>query len=101
MPFALKDPGVAMKGTVTTQGSVFFKDAVADYDSTLVQTLPRGGLEHFCQDGGRPSSGKRPPPNRACLAARSTLEPETEQRRLFRGGSYQAAVAAGILPVAQ
>ena len=37
VPFALKDLGIALKGTVTTQGCAFFKDAIADHDSTLVQ----------------------------------------------------------------
>ena len=37
VPFLLKDLGVALKGTVTTDGSRLFKDQVFDYDSTLVE----------------------------------------------------------------
>ena len=37
VPFALKDLGVSLNGTVTTNGCGFFRDAVADHDSTLVQ----------------------------------------------------------------
>ena len=31
----LKDLGMALKGTVTTNGSRFYRDAVADYTSTV------------------------------------------------------------------
>lgn len=36
VPFLLKDLGMALKGTVTTNGSRFFRDARADYISTVV-----------------------------------------------------------------
>ncbi|WP_029527730.1 amidase [Polaromonas glacialis] len=98
VPFALKDLGVAMKGTVTTQGCAFFKDAVADHDSTLVQRYRAAGLNIFAK----------------------TTTPEfgqtaTTESRLFgltrnpwnlnysaggSSGGAAVAVAAGILPVA-
>ena len=98
VPFALKDLGVAMKGTATTQGSVFFKDAVADQDSTLVQRYRAAGLNIFAK----------------------TTTPEfgqtaTTESRLFgltrnpwnlgysaggSSGGAAVAVAAGILPMA-
>jgi Asp-tRNA(Asn)/Glu-tRNA(Gln) amidotransferase A subunit family amidase len=49
VPFALKDLGVAMTGTVTTNGCAFFKDAVADHDSTLVQRYKAAGLNIFAK----------------------------------------------------
>jgi Asp-tRNA(Asn)/Glu-tRNA(Gln) amidotransferase A subunit family amidase len=47
VPFLLKDLGLALEGTVTTQGCAFFKDAVADHDSTLVQRYRAAGLNIF------------------------------------------------------
>lgn len=44
MPFALKDMGIAMQGTVTTNGRAFFRDAVADVDSTRVLRGRKLGL---------------------------------------------------------
>lgn len=98
VPFALKDLGIALQGTITTQGCAFFKDAVAGHDSTLVQRYRSAGLNIFAK----------------------TTSPEfgqtaTTESRLFgltrnpwnldysaggSSGGAAAAVAAGILPVA-
>lgn len=98
VPFALKDLGVAMKGTVTTHGSVFFKDALADHDSTLVQRYRAAGLNIFAK-----------------LTTPEFGQTATTESRLFgltrnpwnlayssggSSGGSAAAVAAGILPVA-
>lgn len=98
VPWLLKDLGIAMKGTVTTHGSVFFKDALADHDSTLVTRYRRAGLvifgkTHSPEFGGTASSESalfgdtRNPWNLALSAGGSS------------GGSA-AAVAAGIVPAA-
>ena len=55
VPFALKDLGVSLNGTVTTNGCGFFRDAVADHDSTLVQ-------RHRDVDG-RSNANSGPDPN--------------------------------------
>ena len=98
VPFALKDLGVALQGTVTTQGCAFYKDAVADHDSTLVQRYRAAGLNIFAKTT-TPEFGQtgttesrlfgltRNPWNRAYSAGGSS-------------GGAAAAVAAGILPVA-
>lgn len=98
VPFALKDLGVAMKGTITTQGCAFFKDAMADHDSTLVQRYRGAGLNIFAKTT-TPEFGQtgttesrlfgltRNPWNLAYSAGGSS-------------GGAAAAVAAGILPVA-
>jgi Asp-tRNA(Asn)/Glu-tRNA(Gln) amidotransferase A subunit family amidase len=98
VPFALKDLGIALKGTVTTQGCAFFKDAVADHDSTLVQRYQAAGLNIFAKTTS-PEFGQtattesrlfgltRNPWNLAMSAGGSS-------------GGAAAAVAAGILPVA-
>ena len=49
VPFALKDLGVALKGTITTHGCAFFKQAVAEFDSTLVQRYLAAGLNIFAK----------------------------------------------------
>ena len=98
VPFALKDLGVAMKGTVTTQGSVFFKDAVADYDSTLVQRYRAAGLNIFAKLAS-PEFGQTATTESRLFGR--TLNPWN--LKLSSGGSSggsAAAVAAGILPVA-
>src|SRR5690606_8271788 len=46
-PMLLKDLGVQLRGTVTSNGSAFFRDAVADYDSTLVSRYRAAGLVIF------------------------------------------------------
>ncbi|QDX80475.1 amidase [Denitratisoma sp. DHT3] len=47
VPYLLKDLGIALKGTVTSNGCAFFKDAVADYDSTLTERYRKAGLVIF------------------------------------------------------
>jgi Asp-tRNA(Asn)/Glu-tRNA(Gln) amidotransferase A subunit family amidase len=98
LPFALKDLGVALRGTITTQGCAFFKDAVANHDSTLVQRYRAAGLNIFAKTTS-PEFGQtattesrlfgltRNPWNLAYSAGGSS-------------GGAAAAVAAGILPVA-
>ena len=98
VPFALKDLGIALNGTVTTNGCAFFKDAVADHDSTLVQRYQAAGLNIFAK-----------------LASPEFGQTATTESRLFgatrnpwnlaysaggSSGGSAAAVAAGVLPVA-
>ncbi|NMG31565.1 amidase [Aromatoleum evansii] len=98
VPFALKDLAVALKGTVTTNGCAFFKDAVADHDSTLVQRYKAAGMNIFAK-----------------LATPEFGQTGTTESRLFgptrnpwdlgrssggSSGGASAAVAAGVLPVA-
>src|SRR5262249_45840240 len=47
VPFALKDLGQYLKGTITSVGSRVWKDQVADYDSTLVTRYKQAGLVIF------------------------------------------------------
>jgi len=47
VPFALKDLGQYLKGTVTSAGGRVWKDQVADYDSTLVTRYKLAGLVIF------------------------------------------------------
>src|SRR5499425_2726888 len=47
VPFALKDLGQYLKGTITSAGGRVWKDQVADYDSTLVKRYKQAGLVIF------------------------------------------------------
>ncbi len=98
VPFLLKDLNVALEGTVTSEGSRFFADAIADTDSTVVDRYRRAGLVIF----GKTAS----PEFGATATTESTLWGDTRNpwnRAYSAGGSSggaAAAVAAGILPVA-
>ena len=98
VPYLLKDLGDALAGAVTSAGSGFFRDAVADHDSEIVLRLRRAGLVIF---------GKT---NTSEFGLSTSVEP-----RLFgptqnpwrpgisaggSSGGAAAAVAAGMLPMA-
>ena len=98
VPMLLKDLGTALKGTPTTNGSRFFRDAAMDYDSTLVQRYRAAGLVIF---------GKTASPEFG-----ATATTESKQWGITRNpwnlthssggssGGAAAAVAAGIIPAA-
>lgn len=98
VPMLLKDLGVALRGTVTTNGSVFFRDAVAGYDSTLVSRYRAAGLVIF---------GKSASPE---LGQTATTESKlwgvthnpwhADYSAGGSSGGAAAAVAAGIIPAA-
>lgn len=98
VPWLLKDLGIHLAGTVTTNGSAFFRDDVSRFDSTLVGRYRRGGLVIF---------GK--------TAAPEFGQTATTESRLWgltrnpwnlahttggSSGGAAAAVAAGIVPAA-
>lgn len=98
VPFLLKDLGVSLKGTVTTQGCTFFKDAVADHDSTLVQRYRNAGLNIV---------GKTTSPEFGQTATTESrlfgLTRNPWNQAISAGGSSggaAVAVASGIVPVA-
>jgi amidase len=94
VPFLLKDLGIALEGTVTTHGSVFFKDVLYDYDSTLVERYKSAGLVIFGKTHS-PEFGGTPTTESVLFGA----TPNPWKRGISAGGSA-AAVAAGILPAA-
>jgi amidase len=98
VPFALKDLGQYLRGTVTSAGSRVWKDDVADYDSTLVARYKQAGLVIF---------GKTTTPELGLTTTtESVLFGETHNpwdlTRTSGGssGGSAAAVAARILPAA-
>lgn len=99
VPMLLKDLGLACKGTPTTNGSRFFRDAVMDYDSTLVQRYRAAGLVIFGKTASPEFGATATTESKLWGATRNPWNLE-----LSSGGSSggaAAAVAAGILPAAQ
>jgi len=98
VPFLLKDLGVQMKGVPTTNGSRFFRDAVADHDSTLVQRYRAAGLVIF----GKTAS----PEFGGTATTESKLWGQTHNPWNLKhssggsSGGAAVAVAAGIVPAA-
>src|SRR5262245_17112554 len=98
VPFALKDLGEFLEGTITSAGGRIWKDQTADYDSTLVTRYKQAGLVIF---------GKTTTPE---LGLTTTTESVLHGRtrnpwnlELTSGGSSggaSAAVASRILPMA-
>lgn len=98
VPMLLKDLGIALKDTVTSQGSAFFRDAVADHDSTVVQRYRQAGLNIF---------GKTASPEFGQTGTTESrlwgLTRNPWNREYSAGGSSggaAAAVAAGMIPAA-
>lgn len=97
VPFLLKDLGMSFKGTITTNGSVFFKNAVSSYNSTLVQRYQKAGLvifgkTHSPEFGGSPSS-------ESTLFGATHNPWNLEHIAGGSSGGTAAAIAAGIVPV--
>ena len=98
VPFALKDLGIAMKGTVTTNGCAFFRDAVAEVDSTLVQRHRAAGLNIFAKTTS-PEFGQTATTESKLFGL--TRNPwNLEHSTGGSSGGAAAVVAAGILPIA-
>ncbi|TMJ33474.1 MAG: amidase [Alphaproteobacteria bacterium] len=98
VPYLLKDLGVYYTGTVTSSGSAFFRDAIADHDSEIVARLKRAGLVIL---------GKT---NTSEFGLSTSVEPKLfgptrnpwnlEFSAGGSSGGAAAAVASGMLPVA-
>jgi len=97
VPFALKDLGAMLKGTITTHGSVFFKEALSDQDSSLVQRYLSAGLNVFAKTTS-PEFGQTATTESKLFG--DTLNPwNTSLSAGGSSGGAAAAVAAGILPM--
>jgi amidase len=98
VPFLLKDLGIALEGTVTTDGSVFNKGWVRDYTSTLAQRYQRAGLVIFGKTASPEFGGTGTTESTLFGATRNPWNLDHSSGGSSGGAS--AAVAAGILPVA-
>ncbi|MDG1734161.1 MAG: amidase [Thalassotalea sp.] len=98
VPFALKDLGVSLAGTITTNGCRFFKDNKATENSTLVNRYQAAGLNIMAKLTS-PEFGQT-------ATTESSLHGDTLNpwdKRYSTGGSSggsAATVAARILPAA-
>src|SRR5262245_3851335 len=98
VPFLVKDLGTYLGGTVTSEGSRFFANAVAARDSFVVERYERAGLVVFGKTAS-PELGKSPATESLLWGA--TRNPwNTERIPCGSSGGSAAAVAAGIVPAA-
>lgn len=96
VPWLLKDLGIELKGTVTTNGCRFFRDAVADFDSTLVERYRRGGLVIFGKTASPEFGQTATTESRLWGLTRNPWN--LEYSTGGSSGGAAAAVAAGIVP---
>ena len=98
VPFALKDLGQHLEGTITSAGARVWTDQVADYDSTLVARYKQAGLVIF----GKTTS----PEFGLTTTTESVLFGQTrnpwnlERTSGGSSGGASSAVASRILPMA-
>jgi amidase len=98
VPFLLKDLGMALEGTVTTQGSRFYRDWVADYTSTVVDRYQQAGLVIMGKSASPEFGGTG---TTESILFGDTRNPwNLEHSAGGSSGGSAAAVAAGILPLA-
>ena len=98
VPYLLKDLGVAMSGTITTEGSKFFSDQRHDYDSSIVTRYKEAGLVLFGKTHS-PEFGSSPSSESALHGATRNPWDPSRSAGGSSGGSA-AAVAAGVVPAA-
>ena len=98
VPFLLKDLNILLKDTVTSMGSVMFKDYTASYNSTLTDRYIRSGLVIFGKTAS-PEFGALPVTETQLFGA--TRNPwDLSRTPGGSSGGAAAAVAAGIIPMA-
>ncbi|MEZ4331298.1 MAG: amidase [Myxococcota bacterium] len=98
VPFLLKDLGIQLEGTVTTNGSRFFADRVATRTSTVVERYRAAGLNVFGKTAS-PEFGMIP--NTVSRLWGRTRNPwNLDYSAGGSSGGSAAAVAAGIVPAA-
>ncbi len=98
VPFLLKDLALLYKGARTTNGCRFFADNVADHDSELVLRYNRAGLVTFGKSAS-PEFGLTTT-TESILFGQTKNPWNLEHTSGGSSGGASAAVAAGILPVA-
>jgi len=98
VPFLLKDLHVLLEGERTTYGSRFFEDFVADHTSTLTARYRQAGLVVFGRTTSPEFGLTTTTENRVFGVTRNPWN--LEHTSGGSSGGASAAVAAGILPVA-
>ncbi|HSB12264.1 MAG TPA: amidase [Blastocatellia bacterium] len=98
VPFALKDLGQYLRGTVTSAGSRVWKDSVAEFDSTFVARLKSAGLVIFAKTNS-PELGLTTT-TESVLYGKTHNPWNLERTSGGSSGGSAAAVASRILPAA-
>lgn len=99
VPFLTKDLGVAVKGAPLTSGSRLFKDNIAFHNSTLVERYMKAGILLMGQTTS-PEYGLTTSTESALFG--QTRNPwNLERTSGGSSGGASAAVASGVLPLAQ
>jgi amidase/6-aminohexanoate-cyclic-dimer hydrolase len=98
VPFALKDIGVHLAGTVTSSGGRVWKDYRPDFDSTLVARYKQAGLVIFGKTNS-PELGLTTT-TESVLFGKTRNPWNLERTSGGSSGGASAAVAARILPAA-
>ena len=98
VPFLLKDLGMHLEGTVTTNGSRFWQDYVADHTDTVVRRFERAGLVVIGKSTSPELGGTATTESMLFGATRNPWN--TAYSSGGSSGGSSAAVAAGILPMA-
>lgn len=98
VPFLLKDLHASLTGTLTSNGSTFFRDNLADHDSELVSLYRRAGLV-ICGKTNTPEFGLTVTTEPTVCGTCHNPWNLAHSPGGSSGGSA-AAVAAGIVPVA-
>jgi amidase len=98
VPYLLKDLGATLKGTVTTGSLSFYRETVAQADTTFVERCKQAGLVIFGKTHS-PELGLSPSSESRMFGA--TRNPwNLEHIAGGSSGGAAAAVAAGIIPTA-
>ncbi len=98
VPFLLKDLGLMLEGTKTTEGSRFFKDQVASYTDTMVQRYLDAGFLMMGKSASPEFGGTA---TTESILFGDTRNPwDLTKTTGGSSGGSAAAVAAGILPLA-
>lgn len=98
VPYLLKDLNILLKDTVTSMGSVMFKDYKATFNSTLTDRYIKSGVVIFGKTSS-PEFGALPITETALFGA--TRNPwDLSRTPGGSSGGASAAVAGGILPMA-
>ncbi len=98
VPFIIKDLGVELAGTVTSAGSLAFKDHRTAADSELVARYKRAGLVIFAKSTSPELGLTFTTESKAFGLTRNPWDPERSAGG--SSGGAAAAVAGGIVPMA-
>jgi len=98
VPFLLKDLGMHLRGTITSEGSQFYAGRIAKQNSTLVQRYLDAGLMMMGKSASPEFGGTTTTESTLYGATRNPWD--LSKTTGGSSGGAAAAVAAGILPMA-